>query len=195
MYRALTSGKWKSCLILRAWSCLCGEPTQPEWLMAILAGWVHISSCRKSGLRKPPPQTTGKQLEAITFVLRFLITPTFHHRAEMGHGCQRHIKHLEDIWVSRTSDGPFLTTLSTRLPTPPPRFQSRQWFSAEELKSFFHLSTFLLIDDDWSCLTSCLGRLFPFYCCACLSKNKRFQIECVSDTSHYLLCSKVIHLL
>lgn len=71
-----------------------------------------------------------------------------------------------------------------------PRFQSRQWFSAEELKSFFScLSTFLPIDDDWSCLASRPGTLFPFYCCTCLGKNKRLQIECVSDTPHYLRCS------
>lgn len=48
--------------------------------------------CRKSGLRNSPSETTGRQREAITFVLRFLITPTLRPCAEMGHGCR--IKHI-----------------------------------------------------------------------------------------------------
>lgn len=122
-----------------------------------------------------PPQTTGKQREAITFVLRFLITATFHHCAEMGHGCQRHIKHLEDIWVRRTSDGPFLTKLSTQLhppsPKPPWNFKADSDLVLRNWKVFFRLSTFLLIDEDWSCLAFLPMEIVSFLLCTCLSKN------------------------
>lgn len=129
-----------------------------------------------------PPKTTGKQREAITFVLKFLITPTLRPCAKMGHGCFKHLLRHPSQWNL------WWAFSHHAVNTTPPRFQSRQWFSAEELKSFFVFPLFFSFDDDWSCLFSRPGTLFPFYCCTCLGKNKRLQIECVSDTPHYLLC-------
>lgn len=81
--------------------------------------------------------------------------------------------------------GPF----SPRCQHDSPRFQSWQWFSAEELKSFFSafpLFFSLMMTDHVSLLAQ--GRCFLFYCFTCLGKNKRLQIERVSDIPHYLRC-------
>lgn len=145
--------------------------------MAILSRWVHTSS------PPLPPQNHREATEAITFVLRFLITLTLRPCAKMGHGCFKRLRRHPSQWNLWWAFSHHAVNT-----TPPPRFQSRQWFSAEELKSFLAFTLFFSFDDDWLCLISRLGTLFPFYCCTCLGKNKRLQIECVSDTPHYLLC-------
>lgn len=133
---------------------VCGAATHPGWLVMAVAGWVNASSRRKSGLRKPKNHREARESNNIC-------SNVFDHScncAEMGHGCQRHIKHLVVVWVSGISDGPF----SPCCQHCSLRFQSWQCFSAEELKSFYSFPLFcsLMMTDCVLCLA--VGHYFFF---------------------------------
>lgn len=136
----------------------CGAPTLSG--NGCCVGRANISSRRKSKLRKP--ENRREAAESNNICSNIFDHPCY--CAEMGHGCQRRIKHGVVVWVSGISDGPVS-----------PRCQHRadvsklKCFSAEELRSFLAFSTSLLIYDDWLCLTSRLEFLF-----CCLGETKGY---------------------
>lgn len=119
---------------------VCGAPTRPGWLAVVQDGWTFpLTGSQDTESPKNHREATGSNN---------ICSNVFDHScycAEMGHGCQRCIKHLVVVWVSGISDGPF----SPRCQRCFLRFQSWQCFSAEELKSFraFPLFCSLMMTD------------------------------------------------
>ena len=107
------------------------------------AGWANISSHRKSRLRKP--QTAGGPTESSN-----ICSNIFDHLCRNG----SRLPETHQTQRSRLSRWNLRWAFLHRAVNTALRFQSRQCFGAEELKSFFSLSTFLLIYDDWLLLTS-----------------------------------------
>lgn len=133
---------------------VCGAPTHPGWLvMAVQDGWTFpLTGSQDTQSPKNHREATGSNN---------ICSNVFDHScycAEMGHGCQRRIKHLVVVWVSGISDGPFSPCCQRCFL----RFQSWQCFSAEELKSFraFPLFCSLMMTDCSSLLAE--GHYFFF---------------------------------
>lgn len=162
----------------------CGAPAHSGWLGNGCSGWANISSRRKSRLRKP--KTAGKQRKSNN-----ICSKIFDHScccAEMGHGCQRLIKHLAVVWLSGISDGPFSPRCQHRSP-----ISKLTMFSAEELKSFVASPLFCsFMMTDCVSLRACRGRSSIRYC-ACLAETKGyFGLNTSPPHIHRSLC-KVIH--
>lgn len=147
----------------------CGAPATLWMVGNGCAERARISSYRKSRLREP--KTTGRQREAITFVLTFLISTV-----------QKWVtaaKDTSNITESSESVESLMGLLQHAVNTALP-FQSRQCFSAEELKSFLafpHFPTHLwwLIASRFSQADTARVFFFFFVCCrACLGEIKGY---------------------
>lgn len=150
----------------------CGVQSR-KWLMAllhisalhwqVLEGWCwrdkHFLSQEESDSSKPH----GSRWNTITFALTVLITTV---------SVQKRVtaaKHLVVISVSGNLSNELIFAL---------HFPIWHCFGAEETTSFFSLSTFLLIYNDWLHFISRLESLFPFPPQLPLRWNKRlFSIE------------------
>lgn len=114
-YCTLTRGgrRWR-CFILEA---LLLRPraahrhTLDGWVMAARDGRTFPLAGSQDSEK---PKTAGKQRKGNNICSK--IFDHFCCCAEMGHGCQRLIKHLAVVWLGGISDGPFFTALSTPLP-------------------------------------------------------------------------------
>lgn len=128
-FTTLTSGKWWVRVILQAVPCLCAV----HWLT--LDGWRWLCRMGERFLSQEVKTQKAQKNHREATGSNNICSNVFDHScycAEMGHGCQRRIKHLVVVWVSGISDGPFSPCCQRCFL----RIQSWQCFSAEELKSF-----------------------------------------------------------
>lgn len=92
----------------------CGAPATLWMVGNGCAERARISSCRKSRLREP--KTTGRQREAITFVLTFLISTV----QKWVTAAKDTSNIVWDVWVSGISDGPSSARCQHRSPISKP---------------------------------------------------------------------------